>query len=1264
MAFGQPLTRQRRASPVNQFSIPHPFAKPRQPGASPPSSFSKPRQPGLSPTALKYKRSPRHTTPTPAGVPLASPLRAGLSQIQSELGSLKSSHPNIGVPTAFDLPKLSDPSAHYLSRKPGGGMTRSQRFQLNPQSPYMLGATDSGQVKTPHEVSLYGNKGQSEADVWYDQWFAKGFCKSNPSQCESLKNLKRLYNKPYQKLLAGIPLPRLPEKHDERYVSSDERYDRFMKYQAGRYDIDEPSMSKEAYMNDVKARLKDPRNPGVKIPSLDELKRMEYNLKMTQRGKKEGWPTGKMPIDPSLYAHTETNRAAIYDHPEKFKSKGEFWDEQHQNKHWWDYLSYANPLAQLHKAIKAEDNYDDQWTNPAHDFQEKRKYLYEHPDYLKQHPEDKEKWMVGMLGNRMPKSWLGNIGSGLENFAVGALGAATNPIGAGDAIIHSFKDEPSEAIKKECSQPGNNSQQCVDWRKLLSVYGLSSIGDVGWQSGAALDAPIRSEPTINKALDIGGHSALALAAAAGIAEEGLGRAAAAAEGGLESSAGRAASTLGEETLPKTTLSGEEMADAWRAKDSEIFDRIKPKGSVDHAERLMNDLDKRINQPDTAYTDAKSTIDRANTDVQKTFDSTLGEETLPKTTLPGGETADALALPPSNSDVFKTFDPVKAEIGKEPGMGTAPTSEQLASNEARMRSMRTWQDSLSPEENYANQQDLDQFIVDNDQLRKWYENPKYTEEQPSYFTHPRYAGKDYFKTFDKDLMNKQADTILSDTPAGRRMRMNDRLSILQNARKSPIDRWTLNQGEAGMGDKLDEVSLKAEMMEYGKRLQRFRPGTKLPKPATYAKSARMMDKARWRGKQMLGKGKAEGLPGKNALDDWLGLRFVANERNVNEWLSELDNAKFYNRFRARIGGEPQDLKWAKGATYPTVGERPTMVPEAPSEAAPVPKTTLGQPTLPPAVPSEAAPVPKTTLGQPTLPPAVPSEAAPVPKTTLGQQTLPPAVPSEVAPVPKTTLGQQTLPPAVLEAAEQSLADIKQSGQVYKQAIGDITDYTNRPPQSRFLETPTKRTGTTIPDVTGTTTRSKMMSAPAQAVTPETKATSFMEDFSKDLKEEPSDLLYRDAPEDSTLESLRKLNSDAQRKIDTTHIINEKSFSDAYKANLKKRGWEIKDIKVAERQQIEDAVGEYERRRDKVAVLLKKAIKPGWRSYLKRRPVHKIAAKDITSDKLIGDLRKYQGTDPTSRFSNLEKLDTYMSQTPPELERFSPARRPVMRKHPRS
>ncbi|MCU7888722.1 MAG: hypothetical protein KZQ59_11260 [Candidatus Thiodiazotropha sp. (ex Lucinoma aequizonata)] len=50
-----------------------------------------------------------------------------------------------------------------MSRNPSGQVTRSQRFQLNPQSPYMLSASDKGDLTVPHEVSLYGNKGQSEA---------------------------------------------------------------------------------------------------------------------------------------------------------------------------------------------------------------------------------------------------------------------------------------------------------------------------------------------------------------------------------------------------------------------------------------------------------------------------------------------------------------------------------------------------------------------------------------------------------------------------------------------------------------------------------------------------------------------------------------------------------------------------------------------------------------------------------------------------------------------------------------------------------------------------------------------------------------------------------------------------------------------------------------------------------------------------------------------------------------------------------------------
>lgn len=106
MALGEPfrrrpvssfLNRPRRSSSVNQFSIPHPFAKPRQPGVTSPE-----------PGPIRFKPAPLQPTPVsasqsnPVSTPLASPFQSGLSRIQSELVQNK--------PTSFDLPAYSGPS--------------------------------------------------------------------------------------------------------------------------------------------------------------------------------------------------------------------------------------------------------------------------------------------------------------------------------------------------------------------------------------------------------------------------------------------------------------------------------------------------------------------------------------------------------------------------------------------------------------------------------------------------------------------------------------------------------------------------------------------------------------------------------------------------------------------------------------------------------------------------------------------------------------------------------------------------------------------------------------------------------------------------------------------------------------------------------------------------------------------------------------------------------------------------------------------------
>ncbi|MCG7932222.1 MAG: hypothetical protein N0E44_19530 [Candidatus Thiodiazotropha lotti] len=1184
------------------------------------------KSPGPQSGPITFKPDPGH--PKPVSAPLSSPLQAGLSNIQKELGKAPPGAP--AGPTSFNLPRLVDPNAHYLSRDPSGRITRSQRFQLNANSPYMLGATSSGHVVAPsHEVSLLGNAPRRMDQGWYERWFEEGYCsKSTPEQCDKLKNLKRFYHRPYERLLAGMPLPRLPEKYDKPPVSSSDFRNRIRKYWEGRYDIDQPSMSKADYLKEAMSQPKFSDKGARQNPTtLDELERMEYNLKMTQRAKKEGWPTGEMPIDPSLYARTEANREAIYEHKPKDKSYGTYWDEQHQNKHWWDYLAYINPLAQGVKALKARENYAAQFSDPVHDLYNKRKFLFEHPNWLKQHPEDKEKYMIGFLGNRLPKPWYGKIGTGIGDFGLGLLDVASNPIGAADSFIKSVSTIPDD-VAKECTAPGVNTKSCVWANQLLRPTGLGSIADVGWQSGTPLDSPIRSEPTLHKALDIAGQSGVLLGSLAlpVVGEAG--------------EAGAVASRLGA------------LGEAGEA--GAVASRLGGLGEAGETARVAGMTGRGLA--------GESTAGRA---------AQLSENTIPKTVLSSeGEVAPQTALSGkgglarrvgTESQVGQPIAPPSTDLARPSISSPAETSgkvtpkpEQLVANEKRMKDLSTWRNDLSPEQNFEWQKELDDFMVETDQLRQWEENPAYAEEQPTYFTHPRY---ELFRNdFDEALMNEQADTLLSDSEKGRAMRMNDRLAILKNARKSPPERFNL-EGYTSMGETpefMEKDAIYRELMEYGKNLKTFRPQAKLPKPPSYSKLTRLYDKARWK----LKPGKAAGMPNKGVYDDWLGPRFKKGE-DLSEWLSQPKAEKYYKKLQSRLKGDPRMQKWSTGAEYPTRKPPPEIEPpEAPSavsEGEPplssdetaalkyaekhasieksmkeIDEALKGIDRRPPTEAPTAVSGTEPPLAQPAprlnAPTAVSGTKPPLSTIEGSIKNIDEIIKSLDRPPP-------TEAPSAVSEAEPPLAK-NIDPREFKESVEDITSHLKRPKDERLL---------TIP-------RSK-----PEPVAQASMAKPYTPKEAPELHRNPSPLLKGYPPGNSTLEDLRRMTSIEQMQIDTTHLINDSSYPEAFKNELRREGKSEEFIRQAESKNIDTQVKNYHSRRNKMIEKIEEENAGLAESGKKRFSLFSKKPKqpEINTNELINKARKSRILRPSYDF-DIPETTTF--------DRMASIRKPV-RKKPR-
>ncbi|MES9825467.1 MAG: hypothetical protein ABW127_13660 [Candidatus Thiodiazotropha endolucinida] len=547
-----------------------------------------------------------------------------------------------------------------------------------------------------------------------------------------------------------------------------------------------------------------------------------------------------------------------------------------------------------------------------------------------------------------------------------------------------------------------------------------------------------------------------------------------------------------------------------------------------------------------------------------------------------------------------------------------TPAQLAKNEARMRDLATWDDNLSSEGNYARQQELDQFAVDTDQLRKWQENPGYKEQRPSYFTHQRYESPAYFDSFDKDLMNQQADILLSDTPAGRTMRMNDRLSIIKNGRKSPVDRYMLREmSSASEVDTLERESIMRELMDYGKNIKSFRPGAKLPKPPSYGRASRLFDKARWKAQRVFGRGPAAGMPGRGPFDEWMGPRFLKGEEGtekLGEWLAQNkgQGARFYNKYRAQVG-DPHAQKWSTGARYPIVSPEQTLPALEPPPLEPIESTPLRQAKL--------HTQPRGLVEGPRVEPAQRLAQAPAVRT--------PSQPFKQVPV-----GGLPRKPVTAEAVEAP-AQLDHAAQAAK-AADEITAHLLEP--DRPLAVPDKLTpappspggGRIIatPAAPGTYPFEPGESVPGQDV-------SGLSGRFKAQKEQPSALVSGSAPATSTRGQLAQMISHEQQQIDATHIINKASLSDAEKAGLRAGGKSEETIRHAEQARILGEFTDYKARLTKA----EEAFKRGGGS--NKGVLGRFFGKDapppepeITAESLNEELRRAQGY--VGQRSNAERV----------------------------
>ncbi|MEW8389906.1 MAG: hypothetical protein AB2660_20535 [Candidatus Thiodiazotropha sp.] len=549
-----------------------------------------------------------------------------------------------------------------------------------------------------------------------------------------------------------------------------------------------------------------------------------------------------------------------------------------------------------------------------------------------------------------------------------------------------------------------------------------------------------------------------------------------------------------------------------------------------------------------------------------------------------------------------------------------TPAQLAKNEARMRDFATWDDNLSPEGNYARQQELDQFAVDPDQLRKWQESPGYKEQPPSYFTHPRYENSAYFDSFDKDLMNQQADILLSDTPAGRTMRMNDRLSIIKNARKSPVDRYLLRKmSSAGEVDTLERESVMRELMDYGKNLKSFRPGAKLPKPPAYGQASRLFDKVRWGARGALGRGPAAGMPGRGPFDEWLGPRFLkgqAGSEELGEWLAQnkSQGARFYNKYRARVG-DPHAQKWSTGARYPIVSPEQTL-------------PALEQPPLEPIEPTplrnaKSYTQPRGLVEGPRVEPAQrPAQAPPVrtpsqpfkPVSVGGLPRKPVTAEAVEAPAPRA---QPDHAAQAAKAADEITAHLLEPDRPL--AVPDkLTPAPPSPGEGRIIATPA---------APGTYPFEPGESVPGQDV-------SGLSGRFKAQKAQPSALVSGSAPATSTRGQLAQMISHEQQQIDAEHIINKASFSEVEKGAHRAAGRSEETIRHAEQARILGEFNDYKAR-------LAKAEEAFKRGESNRGVMGRLFGKDapppepeITAESLKEDLRRVQGY--VGQRSNAERV----------------------------
>ncbi|MCG8008895.1 MAG: hypothetical protein N0C81_14780, partial [Candidatus Thiodiazotropha lotti] len=225
------------------------------------------------------------------------------------------------------------------------------------------------------------------------------------------------------------------------------------------------------------------------------------------------------------------------------------------------------------------------------------------------------------------------------------------------------------------------------------------------------------------------------------------------------------------------------------------------------------------------------------------------------------------------------------------------------------------------------------------------------------------------------------------------------------------------------------------------------------------------------------------------------------------------------------------------------------------------------------------------------------------------------------------------PSAVSEAEPPLAK-NIDPREFKESVEDITSHLKRPKDERLL---------TIP-------RSK-----PEPVAQASMAKPYTPKEAPELHRNPSPLLKGYPPGNSTLEDLRRMTSIEQMQIDTTHLINDSSYPEAFKNELRREGKSEEFIRQAESKNIDTQVKNYHSRRNKMIEKIEEENAGLAESGKKRFSLFSKKPKqpEINTNELINKARKSRILRPSYDF-DIPETTTF--------DRMASIRKPV-RKKPR-